>query len=231
MNSYKASRLKYWWGKLENIPMELKLNSKVWQNQFFTKIKVDKFIQGHTLQKGEVFNPGNDFYIFRPEFGFAGKGVRTFDSDFLAPESGVATPYKKKLMDISCFVQNGEFFFYINKVSSGHSFLSSSIFKCTSLFQKELVKKGLCFETVVEAVKVGWNEVKNKFMEVEEIQFDMIYTEDHKCLINEVNYRKSMGQVGIKIAELFPNRGKVDLNIVKASQFHECKKMVILTPR
>ena len=229
-NTIKTSKRKYWWGKLEDIPTEMSLNSKVWQNQFFTKRKVNKFIQGHSLKKGDVFTPGNVLCIFRPEFGFAGKGVRIFNSDFLIPENGLVTPFKKKLLDISCFIRNGEFFFYINKISASHSFLTSSIFKYTELFRKELLKRGLCFENIVETAKIGWGEVKNKYKEVEEIQFDMIYTEDHECLINEVNYRRSMGQIGLKIIELFPNLEKIDLNIVKPSQFSHIKKNVVLTP-
>ena len=55
----------------------------------------------------------------------------------------------------------------------------------------------------------------------------MIYTEDHECLINEVNYRRSMGQIGLKIIELFPNLEKIDLNIVKPSQFSHIKKKML----
>ena len=41
-----GDKAKNWWGKLENIPLELSLNSKIWQSNFFRKSSAPFCLRG-----------------------------------------------------------------------------------------------------------------------------------------------------------------------------------------
>ena len=60
---------------------------------------------------------------------------------------------------------------------------------------------------------------------------DAIYTVDHKCLINEINYRKSMGQIALRLLEFFPDKTRLKFSLMPTKKFNSSDKWVILTPK
>ena len=223
-----GGKAKNWWGKLENIPLELSLNSKIWQSNFFKKKQCSSFLSGEVIEPGffEACSPS----LYRPDYSFAGMGSYTFSGEKKFKSRGVVTKLLKKSHDISCFIRNGEFHFYYNHISAQNSFLGCTVFKDNELVKKFFTKKGIDFENVSEGFFKTWQCLKEEFPNLIWIQLDGIYTKDNQFFINELNYRKSMGQIALKLLNFFPCHDSLTFNLDKTSRFSACDQYVVLTP-
>jgi hypothetical protein len=218
-----------WWGKLENIPLETKLNSKIYQQELFKDINQNNFISGNIARKGLYRSEGELF--FRPEFGFAGMGSFKFTNESFIPTKGVVTPFLEKVGDISCFYKNGEFFIYLNNISKLNSFHSCSVFRDKTMLSKELNNRNMDYHVIKESFSKGAEVIKRDFPDLNEYQMDAIYTVDNKCLINEINYRKSMGQVALKLFDFFQDRPYLNFTLSSFKKKSCTDEMIILTPK
>ena len=69
------------------------------------------------------------------------------------------------------------------------------------------------------------------YPKLDEFQMDAIYTTDHRCLINEINYRKSMGQIALGLLEYFPDKTRLKFSLVPNKKFRPSDNRIILTPK
>ena len=87
-------KIENWWGKLNNIALELELNSKIYHQKLLENIDSKHFIHGEVCSRGD-FKTSEDSF-FRLEFGFAGMGSFRFKDQSFVPTPGVVTPYVEK---------------------------------------------------------------------------------------------------------------------------------------
>ena len=75
------------------------------------------------------------------------------------------------------------------------------------------------------------NLLLKTYPNLDEFQMDAIYTADHKCLINEINYRKSMGQIALSLLEFFPDKTRLKFSLMPNKSFRPSNEYIILTPK
>ena len=224
-----SEKIGNWWGKLENIPLELKLNSKVYHQKLLKTVKPKHFIHGIVCSKGEFISSGD--YFFRSEYGFAGMGSFRFKNKSFIPRAGVVTPFLSKKLDLSCFYNNGETKIYINEISKMNSFYGCKVFKNDDFLTEELRRRGIDDSTVKESFQEVIEVILGKYPELKKFQIDGIYTDDNQCLINEINYRKSMGQIALKLLEYFPDKSSLKFSLIPKKNFKFKSNMSVMTPK
>ena len=83
---------------------------------------------------------------------------------------------------------------------------------------------------VYQRISQGMAMFEEEFPNLTWIQLDGIYTKDNQFFINELNYRKSMGQIALKLLNFFPKHDSLTFNLDKTSRFSTCDQYVVLTP-
>ena len=221
--------VKNWWGKLDNVEMELNLNSKCWQNNIFTKKGTIPFIIGRNIDPNDNLHNSHGM-LFRPNYSFAGKKAFRIKENTSINERGVLTEFYNKKFDISCYVFKNKARYYINEISSNFSFSKCLVFQDNSEVEKYCRRYKIDFSKVESSFQKAWEYLKSLYPNLESIQIDGIYTEDNKFFINELNYRKSMGQVALSFLKYFPNIPKLNFNLALKNRFNRPKEAVILSP-
>ena len=218
-----------WWGKLENIPLELSLNSKIWQSEFFKAKNCPSFLFGDVVDSGSY--EANVRSLFRPDYSFAGMGSFTFSGQKKIKTKGVITKWLDKADDISCYINNGKFNYYYNHISAQNSFLGCTVFRDQDDFRAFIIDKGISFEMVSYGFQQTWSCLKKYFPDLQSIQLDGLHTDDNQFFINELNYRKSMGQIALKLLYFFPDRPSLTFNLDRTSRLCPKNTHILLTPQ
>ncbi len=215
-----------WWGSLKNIPLEKKLNSKLFSSRFTPGLQVISDISHLNIQEGQI-------YLAKNPFGMSGQNFVKFQKGEeyeLLPQlkkskSLLIEPFLDRKKDFSHYVfPDGTYIGYENIVDDRFQY-KGSIF--TNLNDPSF--KSLSFYH--EVSKSEWDRFENEFQSIREAMKSegaiegysvdsFTYFEDGKLKIrtcSEINYRKTMGLVTWLLSKKYANDNQSSMLILSHS--------------
>lgn len=193
-----------WWGSLKNIPLEKKLNSKIFSARFTSAVQIISKIEELELSGGHI-------YLAKNPFGMSGQNFVKFqkgEEEKLLPllnrsKNLLIEPFLDRKRDFSHYVfPDGTFIAYENIVDDRFQY-KGTIFK--NLHDPDV--KSLSFYHELE--KSEWDRFENEFQIIRETMKregategysvdSFTYLEEGELKIrtcSEINYRKTMGLI------------------------------------
>lgn len=201
-----------WYGKLNDLDKEKKLNSKIWMHDFLNdlnlldpKSKVIKNID--ELKQLQIESTANDILLKSPFF-MSGIGIHKLGElqEVLLPV--IAEPFYKRAIDFSSYTdsQTKETQFYVNLTDENGGYLGGRVFEKQRDFYEHYKSKyplNLLFESHEKIVR-------NLFEEgaVESFSIDSYFTTEGKFIsCCDINYRRNMGELLYHLRRFLPKDG------------------------
>ena len=207
----------YWFGCLEYKERARMLNSKIELYRFLERQqnRDSDFIK--KVKKGEIFP---NHYV-KYDGGFSGNKIYSGK----APFNGVAIvePILDRVIDFSLLIFNNKLYFYTNEVNNKLAFKSSNF---SDLSTKDFFQEYNIKQSDIDSFFDSILTIREDFMENETSPYSIdsfIYKEpsgDFKIFTaHEINFRKTMGYIGVKLGEIFnQNYYRFQLRLLRSNE-------------
>jgi hypothetical protein len=227
-----------WWGELVDLKTEKVLNSKITSTQFAIEKNLCHPKTKIVTSQEEIQHLKNDYYVLKNPYLMSGKGFKKFRGDHFTEEVKswankqfmtsplILEPWLRKKEDFSSYVflQESKVETYFNYSNEQGNYKGTIVFSNPASIFEELEKCGVNLDyyfKFIEIVSDYYTTLGAKTgmsldsFTYEEEGFKKVY------LLSEVNYRKTMGWVALKLKKYLPSDGIGQLILVKRQKTYE----------
>ncbi len=210
-----------WYGRLENIPKEKRLNSKLFSYELLNKLKLNPCPNFVISSSEEISNIIKNFsypaWFLKCPFDMAGLGIRRIQKDDLLPEIArkfILEPELERILDVSFYLngRNKSVSFYRNLVMPGGQYFGGVLYENPEDFETWLSEQGYA------SVNKKWRKVSdlilNEIMKEKPVQsfsVDAFFYKTNSGFdlhpMVEINYRETVGGCLLSLGPFLPKRG------------------------
>lgn len=193
-----------WWGDIEDFEESKRINSKVEQTKYLSKMSLIPDDILITKESEVIKLESSKDYYFRSEYGFSGLGNTIVKSKktFTSPRIGVIGKYRDVILSFGVTFRGDDFFICMNKINKG-KFVGGEIISLSELsVMSSYLNQDRLHQEIVSIVQ----SIKN-FTKKDWGQFDSFFYKE-ECEIKwykvvEINQRKTMSLMAKKCEEHF----------------------------
>ncbi len=211
-----------WFGKLENLEVERKLNSKIWMYEFLSKMRFNQdvwIINDRSSLSRAIESISNENIIIKDPYLMSGINMEVFNKlkipkrDF--KYSQIIEPYYQRIIDLAYFYNpfDKEGSFYINQTTTTGQYVGAIVFDNQKDFLEYIDSLGLSnqFEDLKLATEKVVGKLEESFKLEQLISFDSFIYErgGEKVLypLCDINYRVNMGALVNSLRRFLPAYG------------------------
>ncbi len=220
-----------WWGDLNDLKLERLLNSKLTSTQFALQENLAHPLTKIITNQNEINLLDDEMYVLKNPYLMSGKGfmrfvgkeydrIKNWAEKELKNNPLIFEPWVKKLYDIGTyiFLDEKKMESYFNLSNEQGNYKGTVVYADHNLFFEDLEERGVNLDFYLESL----NRIQNYYVSLGATKGfsvdSFIYQEKQSAkmyYLSEVNYRKTMGWVSLKLKKFLDINGVGQFLIMK----------------